>query len=482
MSAQVHVGSTPADEKPGRALLDAIACVHPLALLVDSEGQVVWLSDRFANLCSEGSGVIGRNLREALPMLARPEQSFEMLQQLTENGAVLRAPVDLVDHFADQQPLEISLLPLGGMDETGPFQLVTARVRDEVQQCGSDHAILESLPDAVLCVDADGFLIHLNAAAEQLLGRPREALLGVPAALLAADVEQLERLMVALKTDGVSQLDLTVRAAGHQKIPVGAHVSPHSCQNGAARGAIVSLRDASQRHATEHELGRRNDELEHCVATLAHDLRSPLVALLGFSRLLRQDFGDKLDDTGTHFIERIEQAGRTMEALIHDLLELSRIGHPGERPTIVDARTVLIQLAAELKPRLDAADITLELIEDPPHVYCDRTRLYQIFSNLIGNAIEHMGDEGDRRIQVDIIEEAACHRLSVRDFGRGIALEHHEKIFEVFHSLERRREGHRGSGMGLTIVRKIAETHDGRAWVESEPGQGAIFYVTLPRH
>ncbi|TDJ17586.1 MAG: hypothetical protein E2O69_08355, partial [Deltaproteobacteria bacterium] len=83
MSAQVHIGSTPADEKPGRALLDAIACVHPLALLVDSKGQVVWLSDRFANLCSEGSSVIGRNLREALPMLSHPEQSFEMLQQLT---------------------------------------------------------------------------------------------------------------------------------------------------------------------------------------------------------------------------------------------------------------------------------------------------------------------------------------------------------------------------------------------------------------
>ncbi len=482
MSAQLHVGSTPANQKPDRALLDAIACVHPLALVVDSKGHVVWQSDRFTELCREGGDAIGRNLREALPMLSHPEQSFAMLQELTENGSVLRARVDLADRYAARQALEISLLPLDGEGEKNPLQLVTARICDAVQECAADHGILESLPDAVLCIDTDGFLIHVNPAAEQLLGRSRETLLGAPAALLAGDVKQLERFMIALKTDGVSQLDLTLRVAGHQKIPVTAHVAPHPCPSGASRGAIVSLRDASQRHAIENELGRRNDELEHCVASLAHDLRSPLVAVLGFSRLLRQDFRNELDDTGAHFIDRIEQAGRTMEALIHDLLELSRIGHQGERPMMVDARAVLMQLAAELKPRLDAADITLELIEDPPHVHCDRTRLYQVFSNLIGNAIEHMGGEGDRRICVDVTEEAACHRLSVRDFGRGIAAEHHEKIFEVFHSLERRREGHRGTGMGLAIVRKIAEIHDGRAWVESEPGQGATFHVTLARH
>ena len=91
-----------------------------------------------------------------------------------------------------------------------------------------------------------------------------------------------------------------------------------------------------------------------------------------------------------------------MEALIHDLLELSRIGQPGERRSLVDPREVLLQLRAELKPRLEAAGIELRLPAHPPLVYCDRTRLYQVFSNLIGNAIDHMGPCDDARIEVDV--------------------------------------------------------------------------------
>ena len=126
------------------------------------------------------------------------------------------------------------------------------------------------------------------------------------------------------------------------------------------------------------------------------------MALLGFSRLLRQDYGNLLDDTGTHFIDRIEQSGRTMEDLIHDLLELSRIGQTEERKVFVNPSNVLHQLHAELKPRLDAAGIALELPQDPPLVFCDRTRLYQVFSNLIGNAIDHMGACEKPRIAVSI--------------------------------------------------------------------------------
>jgi len=240
------------------------------------------------------------------------------------------------------------------------------------------------------------------------------------------------------------------------------------------------VRDATAQRR-QSELARRNDELEHCVQTLAHDLRSPLVALLGFSRLLRQDYADSLDDTGAHFIDRIEQAGRTMEALIHDLLELSRIGQPGERPSMVDPRAVLLQLHAEVKPRLEAADIELVLPSDPPLVFCDRTRLYQVFSNLIGNAIQHMGAGDAGRIEVEVVEDEEFHRISVRDTGRGITREHHERIFEVFQSMGSRADGSRGTGIGLAIVRKIAETHGGRAWVESEPGHGSTFHVTLLR-
>ena len=133
-----------------------------------------------------------------------------------------------------------------------------------------------------------------------------------------------------------------------------------------------------------------------------------------------------------------------------------------------------------VNPADGAQSVALVLPEDPPALVCERTRLYQLFSNLVGNALDHMGDAPDARIEVAIDEEPHHHVISVRDNGRGIAPEHCERIFEVFQSLGPRRDGSRGTGMGLAIVRKIAETQGGQAWVESEPGRGACFKVRLP--
>jgi signal transduction histidine kinase len=121
------------------------------------------------------------------------------------------------------------------------------------------------------------------------------------------------------------------------------------------------------------------------------------------------------------------------------------------------------------------------LPENPPLIFCDRTRLYQVFSNLIGNAVEHMGECEDRRIAVSIAELTHLHQITVSDLGCGIEPEHREKIFEVFQTVGVRSSQQRGAGMGLAIVRKIAETHGGRAWVESHPGNGSAFHVTFPR-
>jgi len=251
-------------------------------------------------------------------------------------------------------------------------------------------------------------------------------------------------------------------------------------------GAFVAVarerRQSGRARASAAALEKKNLELEHCVHSLAHDLRSPLVALLGFSRLLRQDYGLSLDDTARHFIDRIEQAGKTMEQLIHDLLEFSRIGQSEERRAHNDPRGVLQQIAAEMKPRLDATGARLEIPESPPVIYCDRTRLYQVFTNLIGNALDHMGPCERPEIRIEIWDDDDGHQIAVTDRGRGIAPENHERIFEVFQSLGPRADGRRGSGLGLAIVQKIAETHQGRVWVESESGRGARFRLTLPRH
>jgi signal transduction histidine kinase len=212
---------------------------------------------------------------------------------------------------------------------------------------------------------------------------------------------------------------------------------------------------------------------------VSHDLRSPLVAVLGFARLLREDYGEQLDAQGLRFLRRIEEAGRTMESLLHDLLEFARIGRSEPKRIHVDPRDVLLQLQAELKPSLEEAQVSLQLPEEPPLLWCDRTQLYQVLSNLVGNALDHMGPTSQPSLEVEISEENGLQQLVVRDHGRGIDPADHERIFEIFQTRGVPRGGKRGTGIGLAVVRKIAEAHGGSAWVESAPGAGAAFHVTF---
>jgi two-component system sensor kinase FixL len=472
MSAQPHTGSPLVDDATFRPLIEQLERVYRYVSVSDQDGRIQWASARWMTLCGGGGVCAGFDLREAISKLPKPEQSVFLLAELRERGFLLGSPVEIADREGRPSPFELSVLPVATAVEPAPFNLLIARPMPERAPRPERHTILESSANAILAVDRDGFIAYANPAFERLTGIGPAEIEGSPLAALPGTAEDVVRLLAALGKDTVLEVDLRLRRMKEEGVPVVAAVAPHRRADGMPEGVVVSLSDVSAQRRAESELARRNDELEHCVNTLAHDLRSPLVALLGFSRLLRQDYGSRLDDTGAHFVDRIEQAGRTMEGLIHDLLELSRIGRQGERRAMVDPRPVLAQLAAEFKTRLDA---------EAPLLYCDRTRLYQVFANLIGNAVEHMGECAVRGIVVEVLEEEDFDHISVRDFGRGVAPEHHDRIFEVFQTLGPRRGDTRGTGMGLAIVRKIAETHGGRAWVESRPNRGATFHVTFPR-
>jgi len=301
----------------------------------------------------------------------------------------------------------------------------------------------------VLVVNEEGFITHSNATLESLVGRTPGSLTDRPAALLLHHAGEIGQLAASLSpNEGRHHHSLTLHHADGHPVPVTAAARALTFDDGRPRGTVLFVRPLSDLRAAAEALERKNTELQHCVHSLAHDLRSPLVALLGFSRLLRQDYGIQLDETGQHFIDRIEQAGRTMEEMIHDLLEFSRIGQGGERRTMVDPRIIVLQIEAEMKERLDATGLRLELPDHPPLIYCDRTRLYQVFSNLIGNAISHMGPCETPAISVDVWDDANGHQISVSDSGRGIDESDHERIFEVFQSLRPRGGGRRGSGLG----------------------------------
>ena len=174
-----------------------------------------------------------------------------------------------------------------------------------------------------------------------------------------------------------------------------------------------------------------------------------------------------------------------MDALIRDLLELSRIRKSGEVQPLLDPRPVLLQIEAELKLRFEEQGVTLSIPEAPPMMRVDGTRLYQIFSNLIGNALAHgfagkPAELADRRVSIEILDEGEYQEIVVSDNGRGVSREDQQRIFEVFQTGPAVRRGERSHGIGLAIVKKIAEAYGGRAWVVSESGQGTHFHILFP--
>jgi PAS domain S-box-containing protein len=342
-------------------------------------------------------------------------------------------------------------------------------------------AVFDGSPEPVAVVDREGRVRYANPPCGALFGNPPEALVGRPVADCAAHLVGARGLPCAADVEAGAVLrgHFELHPEGAEPRWVSWSASPLRDDAGVAVGVVVFLRDDTDRCRDEQRWSRRHDELEQTIRAVAHDLRSPLVSVLGFSRLLRDDFGGLLGERGTHYLERITEAGRTMETLIRELLDFARIGHCEQR-VLVDPREVLEQLQGELKPRLDAADAALQLPVEPPMVLCDRTRLYQLFSNLIGNALDHMGPCEQPTIAIEVREDERSHVLVVRDNGRGIDPAQHRRIFEMFHSVAR-EGGRRGTGIGLAIVKKIAELHGGRVWVESAPGAGAAFHVTLPR-
>jgi PAS domain S-box-containing protein len=477
MTAQKLAAADSIAAVPIRRILEGLARIHRWIVVVDEQRRVAWFSEALRELPGMKELAVGVDARSFLARLPKPEQVFPLRSSLRERTQITGSPLELRIPDGRTLPVDIDIVRI----ESTKGDLLIAVATEHVASAGDgiESALVDALSDAVLAVDAGGFVRRANPAALRLLeATPNQVLARSVTALLAQGAEQIDAFTQVLQgapCDAVCELARRSKSGRLRFLEV--TVAPLS---GGARAVV--LRDVTDQREVVQRLRKENEELEHCVGALAHDLRSPLVGLLGFSRLLRQDYESSLDETGHHFLDRIEQAARTMEALIHDLLELARIGDAGERPVLVDPREVLLQLAAELKPRLEAAGIDLALPSDHgSRVYCDRSRLYQVFSNLIGNAIDHMGPRRDARIEVVIGEDDQQHEIIVADNGRGIDPAHCERIFEVFQSIGTRSDGRRGTGMGLAIVKKIVERRGGRVWVESEPGLGARFHVTLPR-
>jgi len=228
------------------------------------------------------------------------------------------------------------------------------------------------------------------------------------------------------------------------------------------------------------ELTDKNTELEAFVYTVSHDLKTPIVTIEGFIGALREDFGDILSEVGEKYLRYMSDAARKMEVLINDLLELSRVGRLSETKAEFSLGEPVEDAMETLGPQIEAANIAVSVQKDLPAVYAERKRMGQVMDNLLTNAVKYIGkDNPDPRIDVGCTDRNGEKVFWVRDNGIGIEQRYFDKIFQIFERLPAAKLAGEGTGIGLTIVRRIIEKHGGRIWVTSELGRGSTFYFTL---
>jgi len=250
------------------------------------------------------------------------------------------------------------------------------------------------------------------------------------------------------------------------------------------------IKEIAERKKAEQTLEELNEELEGAVEKLtganlelrefayvtAHDLKAPLRAICILADWLSTDYGDKFDEEGKKQVTMLVSRTKRMSRHVDSILQLSEIGHvPGEEGK-VDLNMLVREVIDSIAPP-ENIQITIE--NKLPVIVCSKVRVTQVFQNLLSNAVKYM-NKPDGRIKIGCVDESSFWKFSVSDNGPGIEEQYFEKIFQIFQTLAPRDKAE-GTGIGLSLVKKIVKKYGGTIWVQSETGQGSTFFFTLPK-
>ena len=336
----------------------------------------------------------------------------------------------------------------------------------------------------MLCIAGfDGFFKLLNPAWEKVLGSTRAELTAEPYLSFVHPEDRERTTAEAAKiTTGAD----TVSFENRYRCKDGSYkwllwVATADLQNQLLYAAARDITD--RRNAEEElrqvaaELKRSNEALAQFAYVASHDLHEPLRMVASFVQLIAQRYKGKLDAQGDEYIAYAVDGAKRMQALIHDLLDLSRLQTRANPMRPTDCAAVLQNVETDLQLAVTEAGAVITH-DAMPTVLADSTQLAQLFQNLLANALKFRS-ANPVRIHVGAERKGDLWEFSVRDNGIGIDPKFFGRIFGIFQRLHGRDE-FAGTGIGLAVCQQIVERHRGRIWVESQPGKGSTFFFTIP--
>jgi PAS domain S-box-containing protein len=334
------------------------------------------------------------------------------------------------------------------------------------------RGLLEAAPDAMVCVDADGQIVLVNTQAERLFGYRREDLAGQPITMLVHD---------AAATGQPTLQAVEMSGRRHDGTVFRAEMSVSAVDGDDGMVFTAAIRDVTGQRAQLHardELERANRELESFASSLAHELRTPLRSLAGFSLALTEECGDALGESGRSYAEQIELASKHIGHILDGLLHLSEVARTQISLQEIDLGAEVASIARDLQ-RQDPGRRVRFTVQQPAWVLGDHALIRMVLTDLLANAWKFTSDRDRASIEFGTRPAAEARVCCyVRDDGVGFDPVHVHELFLPFQRLHKTGE-FAGTGAGLASVRKIVERHGGRVWAQGTVGRGATFSFTL---
>lgn len=397
--------------------------------------------------------------------------------------------------YKKQQRIDLSLTisPIHTEEQrlTG-FSVIAKNVSHSKLEEERFRLAVEAAPNAMIMINAHGYVVLFNSEAERMFGYKSAEVYGQPIHLLLPESLQAEHPHYVQsfleKTNCPHTSSDSHELKGQRKsgarFPIEVGLTPIEINK--ETYVISSVIDTSERIAQQkfltdlnQELRRKNEEMEQFIYAVSHDLKAPLVTIAGFAKRLLTANDLDLPPSHQHKLERIIANVQSMEALLRDLLHLSRVIKRDLEKSHVDTQVTLSHVFDSLEGIIRKANAQINVQYPLTVVYAQESLLFQCLQNIISNSIKYAHADRAPIIDIQPVESPAYTGISIQDNGIGIAPRYHERIFNVFERLS--PEICEGTGVGLSIVKTIIEKHSGKIELSSAEGEGTRFSLLFPR-
>ncbi len=462
-------------------LLDTIT---DLLFILNSEGKIVYVNSIvIERLKYTKEELIGMEVLQIHPPDLR-EKAAEIIKNML-SGKTSICPIPILSK--DGELIQVETKVVQGEWNGQPVLIGISRdisernkVEDALREREKRYrSLFERTNDAVFLIGLDGRYIEVNQQAADMLGYKIDELKNVHYKQMIDEKEYENsdsKLESLLNGDILPVYQRIFKKKDGTEFPGEINVAMVFDKDGTPLHIQSIVRDITERKQWEEDLQRMNVELQKFAYVVSHDLKAPLRGVNCLASSLLLNHSDKLDKDDKNRLKMMMDQLKNMNALIEGILEYSRIGRVQERQITFKIQDLLSDILKLLNPP-DHIQINLET--DLPTLHGERTRFFQVFQNLISNAIKFM-DKSEGLIRIGHKDKGRHWEFYVSDNGPGIETKYHNKIFQLFQTLAPRDETE-STGVGLAIVKKVVENYGGKVGLKSKVGAGSTFFFTIPK-